>query len=272
MNDVTPRHIKFWVASAKQCYALWVIGFADFLTGLTPRRPKAALPEQVAIATPDGPVGILVRASPRARRASLRVDAREGGVVLVVPARMPFAQALRFAETQALWIAARQRLTHRRVTMAAGAVVPILGTPHRIVLAPTGRPVSHVDGEIRVTGEPDHTARRVRDYLRRLALCEIAPRAERFAHEVDRSIAKISIRDPKTRWASCSSTGDLSFSWRLIMAPEPILTYVVAHEIAHRVEMNHSPRFWRVVERLGVDAKASRAWLKAEGPRLLRYD
>jgi predicted metal-dependent hydrolase len=251
---------------------LWVFGFAKFFVELKPHRFQAPLPEQIAIATPDGLVDILVRASPRATRASLRVDPSEGGVVLVVPARMPFSQAQAFAESQALWIAGRQRLAHRRVRMTAGAEVPILGAPHRVVLAATGRPVSHVDGEIRVTGEPDHTARRVRDYLRRLALCEIAPRAERFAHQVDRSIARISIRDPKTRWASCSSSGDLSFSWRLIMAPEPILTYVVAHEIAHRVEMNHSPRFWRVVEQLGVDAKSSRAWLKAEGPRLLRYD
>jgi len=224
------------------------------------------------IATPDGPIEILVRASPRARRASLRVDPRESGVVLVVPTKMPFAQALRFAEAQALWIAARQRLSPRRIPLHAGSTVPILGTPHLIVQVDNGRPVSHGDGEIRVTGAPEHAARRVRDYLRRLALCEIAPRAERFAAEIGRPIGKIAIRDPKTRWASCSSTGDLSFSWRLILAPEPILTYVVAHEIAHRVEMNHSARFWRVVDRLGVDAKASRAWLKAEGPRLLRYD
>ena len=249
-----------------------MIGFADFLIGLSPRRAPPALPDQAIIATPDGPIEILVRASPRARRASLRVDPRESGVVLIVPARKPFAQALRFAESQALWIAARQRLSHSRVAMVAGATVPILGVPHRIRQLETGRPVSHGDGEIRVTGAADHTARRVRDYLRRLALCEIAPRAERFAEQIDRSIGKISIRDPKSRWASCSSTGDLSFSWRLILAPEPILTYVVAHEVAHRIEMNHSPRFWRVVDQLGVDAKASRAWLKTEGPRLLRYD
>ncbi len=256
----------------RKCYSFGVIGFADFLSGLTLRRPTAALPEQATIDTPDGPIDIVVRSSPRARRASLRVDPRETGVVLIVPTKMPFAQAMRFAESQALWIATRQRLTHRRIPMVAGATVPILGAPHLIVQASHGRPVSHGDGEIRVTGTPEHSARRVRDYLRRLALCEIAPRAEQFAAEIDRSIAKITIKDPKTRWASCSSTGDLSFSWRLILAPEPILTYVVAHEIAHRIEMNHSPRFWRVVDQLGVDAKASRAWLKAEGPRLLRYD
>ena len=249
-----------------------MIGFAAYFSALKPRLAAPPLPEVALIKTPDGPIEIQVRGSPRARRASLRVDPREAGVVLVVPAKMPFAQALRFAESQAIWIAARQRLTHRRIPMIEGAVVPILGAPHRILQVAAGRPVSHEDGEIRVTGSPEHTARRVRDYLRRLALVEIAPRAERFAEQVDRSIAKISIRDPKTRWASCSSTGDLSFSWRLILAPEPILTYVVAHEIAHRVEMNHSPRFWRVVADLGVDAKASRAWLKAEGPRLLRYD
>ena len=249
-----------------------MIGFANFLPGLTLKRAAPTLPDQVMIETPDGPVKILVKVSARARRASLRVDPREADVVLVLPAKMPLAQGLRFAEAQALWIAARQRLTHRRIPMIDGSIVPILGTPHQIVQVASGRPVSHENGEIRVTGSPDHTARRVRDYLRRLALCEIAPRAEMFAEQVNRSIAKISIRDPKTRWASCSSSGDLSFSWRLILAPEPILSYVVAHEIAHRVEMNHSPRFWRVVADLGVDAKASRIWLKAEGPRLLRYD
>jgi predicted metal-dependent hydrolase len=100
---------------------------------------------------------------------------------------------------------------------------------------------------------------------------ELAHRARRLATRIGKSVARINVRDTKSRWGSCSGTGNLSFSWRLIFAPEPVMDYVVAHEVAHLAEMNHGPRFWRLVESLSPGSAAPRAWLKRHRGRLLSY-
>jgi predicted metal-dependent hydrolase len=103
------------------------------------------------------------------------------------------------------------------------------------------------------------------------ARSELASRARRLAARIGRDVGRINVRDTKSRWGSCSGRGNLSFSWRLIFAPEPVLDYVVAHEVAHLAEMNHGPRFWRLVESLSPDSATPRAWLKRHRSRLLSY-
>ena len=156
---------------------------------------------------------------------------------------------------------------------AEGAIVPVLGVPHRICSAVEAGipPVAIVDGEIRVRGDPMHLARRVRDYFVAKARSELASRARRLAARIGHNVARVTVRDTKSRWGSCSGRGNLSFSWRLIFAPESVLDYVVAHEVAHLAEMNHGPRFWRLVESLSPDSATPRAWLKQHRTRLLSY-
>jgi predicted metal-dependent hydrolase len=159
------------------------------------------------------------------------------------------------------------------VPFVEGAVVPVLGVPHLICresdrLAP---PVAIADGEIRVRGDPAHLSRRVRDHLKLLAAREFARRARELATRVERRIARVTVRDTRSRWGSCSSTGALSFSWRLVLAPDAIIDYVVAHEVAHLVEMNHGPRFWQLVRSLTPDTATPRAWLKRHRNRLFSY-
>jgi predicted metal-dependent hydrolase len=100
---------------------------------------------------------------------------------------------------------------------------------------------------------------------------EFACRARGLSARIGREVARINIRDTKSRWGSCSGRGNLSFSWRLIFAPEWVIDYVVAHEVAHLAEMNHGPRFWRLVESLSPDSAAARAWLKRHRSRLFSY-
>ena len=170
-------------------------------------------------------------------------------------------------------IAARLGALPPPIAFAEGALVPVLGVPHRICREhdPAAPPVAMVDGEIRVRGDPAHLARRVRDHLARLAGQELLRRARGFAAQIDKRVARITVRDTTSRWGSCSPTGNLSFSWRLVLAPEPVIDYVVAHEVAHLAEMNHGPRFWRVVAGLVPDHAASRAWLKRHRSQLLSY-
>ena len=205
---------------------------------------------------------VAIRVSPRARRLLLRMDAATRRFELVLPQGLPPETALRFLEAQRGWIAARLDSLPARVPFAEGAVVPVLGVPHRICREddPAAPLVAIGGGEIRV-----------RDHLVRFARQELARRARIHAARIGRTVTRITVRDTKSRWGSCSSSGSLSFSWRLILAPEPVLDYVVAHEVAHLAEMNHSARFWKLVRTMVADPATQRAWLKRHRAELLSY-
>ena len=169
----------------------------------------------------------------------------------------------------------RESARARRMTLRVDAgrgLVQVLGVDHEIRHIPdlvggTRRD----DGVIRVGGRAEHVPRRVLDYLTGEARRELAVRARAKAALLGARVAAVTVRDTRSRWGSCSATGRLSFSWRLILTPDAVLDYVVAHEVAHLKEMNHSARFWAVCARLTAEVEAPRAWLKANGARLLRY-
>jgi predicted metal-dependent hydrolase len=129
------------------------------------------------------------------------------------------------------------------------------------------------DGErlLCVAGNAPHLDRRVGDYLRREARRELETASLKFAAALGVAVRRITVRDQSSRWGSCSTTGMLSFSWRLILAPSHVLDYLAAHEVAHLVEMNHSARFWRLVQRLCPDHDRAKTWLDAHGADLHRY-
>ena len=231
-----------------------------------------ALAERRAAALDLG-APVTIRVNPRARRVLLRVDATARRIELVLPRGVAAEHGLRFLDAQRGWVAARLATLPQAVPFAEGAVVPVLGVPHRICREhdPAAAPVAIGDGEIRVRGEAAHLPRRVRDHLVRLARQELGQRAREVAARIDKPVARVTVRDTKSRWGSCSSSGKLSFSWRLVFAPEAIVDYVVAHEVAHLVEMNHGPRFWRLVRTLTPDSAAARAWLKRHRSRLFSY-
>jgi predicted metal-dependent hydrolase len=160
---------------------------------------------------------------------------------------------------------------------ADGAVVPLRGEPHRIThrRGARGTVWTESDGNggrlLCVAGHVPHLNRRVTDFLRREAKRDLDAASRRFARDLGLAIDHVSVRDQSSRWGSCSTTGVLSFSWRLILAPSHVLEYLAAHEVAHLVEMNHSARFWRVVNRLVPDHQMAKAWLDAHGADLHRY-
>lgn len=220
-----------------------------------------------------GAVPVRVNTHPRARRMALRIDPQGEAVDLVLPPRSSLPRALEFFEANRRWLERRLAALPPRTAFAEGALVPILGVPHLIrhVPASTGRGAVWIeDKEILVTGDKAHVARRLKDHLREEARRELVVRARTLALRIERKVARVSVRDTRTRWGSCSATGNLCFSWRLIFAPEAVLDYVVAHEVAHLVHMNHGKRFWRLVERLCPDAERHRAWLNRNRAQLLR--
>ncbi len=218
----------------------------------------------------DPPIEVLLRRSARARRITLRVSRMDGRVTLTLPHGVPEAEALDFADTREDWI--RKQLQRRAplAQVAIGNALPVLGEMRRIVPG-TDRQVLLRPGEIAVPGPEARVPRRLEAWLKETARAELAFASDRYAQALGRSYGKLTLRDTRSRWGSCSSAGALMYSWRLIMAPAEVLAYVAAHEVAHLAEMNHSKAFWSTVQRIHGDYRNPRAWLRREGHTLHGY-
>ena len=196
-----------------------------------------------------------------ATRFTIRVRSATRDVVLTMPIRGSVAAAHEFAVRHADWIGTRLRKLPKPVPFEAGEVIPFEGMPHRIVHAPSARGIVWIDRTaddepaIYVAGDAEGSVLALREASSRLNL---APRG-------------VTVRDTTSRWGSCSATGALNFSWRLIMAPPFVLDYLAAHEVAHLVHLNHSDAFWAVTRSLSDDTDAAEDWLKLHGASLHRY-
>ncbi len=220
----------------------------------------------------DREVPLELSRHPRARRITLRLNPDGDGVRLVLPNRTPIREAIDFAERNSGWILKHLAKVPARIPFAEGAVIPLLGRHHLVVHDAAARcGVRCEAGVLRVAGQPEHLARRVSDFLKRAARAEIGTRARDKAARIERRVGRIALRDTRSRWGSCNADGDLNFSWRLILAPEAVLDYVVAHEVAHLVHLNHSRRFWKLADSLTPDMAGAKAWLARHSAELWRY-
>ena len=251
------------------------------------RRSLAGWPFRKALADGDrievAGHPVRLRVSGRARRISLRLDAGHGEVVAVAPTARRLADAAAFAHEQAAWIAQRMARAPQRMALAPGQVIEVLGEPVRLVHAP-GRTAWRAakDGEPRILslgGDPDRFAAAVVRALKAEALRVLGERTAFHAQALGKPLPQVAVADPKARWGSCrpprtagfgaaAEVGRIRYSWRLVLAPFAVADYVAAHECAHLIEANHSPRFWAVVAGRVGDHKPHRAWLKAHGERL----
>lgn len=238
---------------------------------------RSSEPRTIEIVFDQAVYEVRVRRHRRARRYTLRIHAASREVVLTMPLRGSVREAKSFALKHGAWIAARLARLPAPAPFGDGAIVPLRGEPHRIVHRAKERGTVWVemgsDGEqlLCVAGKAPHVGRRVGDYFKREAKRELEAASRRAAEKLDVTIKRVSVRDQASRWGSCSSTGVLSYSWRLILAPPFVLEYLAVHEVAHLREMNHSARFWRLVAAHCPDAARAKAWLDAHGSDLHRY-
>ncbi|WP_341703962.1 SprT family zinc-dependent metalloprotease [Ferrovibrio sp.] len=213
-----------------------------------------------------------IKRDSRARRMLLRVMPRDGAVVLVLPVRASLRSGQRFVAEQADWILARQAERQPVQLWENGAELPLQGIPHRIRHRPDTRGGVWVEnGEIHVSGQAEHLPRRLRDWLKRRARDEFGAAARDMAQGLGVVVRRVTVRDTQSRWGSCSAHGNLSFSWRLLLAPPLVARYLVAHEVAHLRHMDHSIAFWRLCGQLvggEADLRAARAWLRRHGAAL----
>jgi len=225
----------------------------------------------------DGEVYLVrVRRHGQARRYTLRIHAASREVVLTMPPRGSVRQAREFAQKHGAWIAARLRRLPDGAPFVHGAMLPLRGVAHRIDHRRDARGTVWTETRaderlLCVAGQAPHLPRRVQDYLKREAKRELEAASRQAALALGVEVKRVSVRDQSSRWGSCSSSGVLSYSWRLILAPPFVLDYLAAHEVAHLIEMNHSRRFWRLVERICPDMGRAKAWLDAHGADLHRY-
>ena len=216
-------------------------------------------------------IPVRIQVNPRARRLILRLDEHKREAVAIAPSGRLVSEALRFANDRLDWAASRLRRLPPQIRLSEGCVFQFQGRACRISLEGKGRRARLADGDpqvLHLPGDPETVGRRAERYLRRAAHEALSAAVECYCATLGVNARRVSIRDTRSRWGSCTSEGRLAFSWRLIMAPPEVLDYVAAHECAHLLEMNHSPRFWAHVARCRPRWKQERAWLRAHGAGL----
>ena len=223
------------------------------------------------VALPGGAATVHWRRSARARRVSLRIDPRDGAVVVTLPPRTSRPVGMALLMDHADWVTRRLAALPGAVVFEDGADVPLEGVAHRIRHMPGRRGTVWLEaGEILVAGDAAFVGRRVGDFLRAEARRLLAGLVVEKATLAGLRASRITVKDTRTRWGSCASNRALAFSWRLAMAPRFVLEYVVAHEVAHLRHMNHGPHFWALVATLTPHTQEAMRWLRDEGPRLMR--
>ena len=244
------------------------------------RRPVAPTPRSIALAITGLDVPVELRRHRAARRLTLRINQTRRCVVVTVPLRCKIDEAGIFVSRHLEWVRTRLCALPEPIAFVEGMIIPLRGVGHRVrfVGSRAGGAVVSIEGAeslqpiIAVKGSLENAPRRFRDWLYAEARHDLDTRVAFHASRLGLRARRLSVRDQGSRWGSCSTSGMLSFSWRLILAPPIVLDYVAAHEVAHLGEMNHGPRFWALVRKTMPGMDTAKGWLLKHGLELHRYD
>lgn len=229
-------------------------------------------PAQHADRMNDLPSDLKIIRNPRARRLRLRLDRRHGFPVLTLPQGVPERTGLAFVEEHLDWIRDRQAERPEPIPFLPGTRIPFGDRELLITRTADGRGTTRLKGDcLLVGGAEAHCNRRVTDWLKLKARERLKQRSVLHAASIGETVQRVRVADQSSRWGSCSGRGVLSFNWRLILAPDHVLDYVAAHEVAHLREMNHGPRFHALLATLLDDPRAGDRWLVSNGQKLRRY-
>ena len=227
------------------------------------------LPPDTEILPGDPPVALRLRPDPRARRFSLRVSQGCGGVTLTFPPRAGRAAAMAFARDREAWLRSTLAGLPEARRARPGARLPLLGEELTLVASPLRR--ARREASVLLVPPGSAAGPATAAFLKAEAAARLQPLCHAHARRLGRPLAGLVLRDTRSRWGSCTAEGRLMFNWRLAMAPAEVIDYVAAHEAAHLAEMNHSPAFWSLVERLHPNHVPARTWLRCHGVELQRW-
>lgn len=217
-------------------------------------------------------VPLVVRRNSRAKRIYLRYNPTDHLFALTLPQRARIADGVDFIRTKSDWIAETLQIMPEKRQLRPGIILPVLGEKCRVRHDPELRALFTLkDGQLSIAGDRNQLPQRIEDTLKKIVRNEISGLADVKAQMIGRHINRITLRDTRSRWGSCSSDHNLMFSWRLVFAPYEVLDYVVSHEIAHLRHMNHSPAFWDTVSVLCPNYLEWKDWLQIHGRELYRF-
>jgi len=214
---------------------------------------------------------VVFRKHPTSQHMVIRYQPLQHLIAVTLPRYVTIRQGLHFIEEKRNWIAQQILERAERVPFADGTILPVLGMNYSLRHV-GGRGIVHIDGDsLIVPGDISFMERRVREWLKKHVRDEITRLAAAKAHSIGKMPGRVSVRDTRSRWGSCSPDGSLSFSWRLVFAPFDVFEYVVCHEVAHLKHHNHSKAFWDTVELLHPEHEKAQKWLRTHGPTLHSY-
>lgn len=230
-----------------------------------------ALPEFLQVGEEVLP--LVIRRHAKAKRICLRYNPTGHTISLTLPRHTKVSEGLRFLTEKSEWLIATLEEIPQKKRIKPGVVIPLLGNRVLVKHEPAmRRSFVLLEDALYVSGGREFFPRRVTEALKKIASIHISSMAEDYAAQIGKRINRISVRDTRSRWGSCSSTGNLSFSWRLVFAPREVMEYVVAHEVAHLKHMHHGPSFWALVECLCPGHEIAKEWLRLHGKHLYRFN
>jgi predicted metal-dependent hydrolase len=212
---------------------------------------------------------IFLRQNSNSRRITLRISSLDGKITLTGPSNLDFKEFKKFAESKKSWLKSKRKSFENPILVSEETEIPILGITTKISSSEVKKPTRI--GDVLYVSKQKLASTQVKKYLIEICKIQLDYMCTEFSQRLGSKFNKITLRDTRSRWGSCSSDANLMFSWRLIMAPEDILAYVAAHEVAHLKHMNHSEEFWQTVEYLFGPYKKERNWLKQNGSSLHRF-
>ena len=238
---------------------------------------KPSKPETRTLDVAGRPMPLTIRQHERATRITLRIEPGGRALKMTIPQGLAAREVNAFLDRHQGWLLTKLAKFPHETTLKDGGEILLRGVRHRIHHTGSLRGLTEaleVDGRstLRVSGLPEHTGRRIAAYLKKEARADLERLVARHARSIRASVASISMKDTRSRWGSCSCEGNLSFSWRIVMAPPMVIDYLAAHEVAHLKEMNHGPHFWALCGRLCPDMEAAKTWLKRHGSELHAID
>ena len=217
-------------------------------------------------------VPLEIRVNPRARRLTLRFDERRGALRLTVPPRTSRRAALQWAAGQRDWVERQLERQPTGVPLAPGATIPLEGADVRLIWVDgASRSVVRTTESLECGGPLASFPARIEAWLRRMACDTLSADTAEVARRAGVTVRAVSVGDPDSRWGSCSASGAIRYSWRLILAPPAARRFVVAHEVAHRIHMDHGPGFKALeAELFGESVAAARLLLRRAAPVIRR--
>ena len=244
----------------------------NFFQSLGTPNQRIAGEEQRVLALAGREVPLVVRANPRARRLTLRIEPGGHALRLTVPPKTRRRDVDAFLERHHAWASERLERLPPAPVVVVGATVPLADAPHRVVHSGELRGATRIEnGTIIVSGPTDRAGARVADLFKRHARESLEPLVAHYADRIGRAPKAIRLKDTRSRWGSCTADGTLAFSWRLAMAPPMVLDALAAHEVAHLRHMNHGEAFWALAHELCPRTEEARTWLRRNGSALHSY-